>query len=242
MTQRRHAELVVEGETDQHVLSNLLHYHGIANHRVKRDEKIGPNSQIDKLLITVAGSRQELLQQIPIRIKAGNRSAIGFVIDADADAVSDNAPVVKAIERTWMAIRGQTKSAGLECPPNLVEQGHIQRDDRFDATIGYWIMPDNCQSGAIESFLRQLIEDSDTLIDYAELVTRTAKDTHNARFSQADFLKAQLACWLAWQEQPGIPLGQAWREHGFQTQGPLATSFVRWISRLLAGAANEAED
>lgn len=237
MTQRRHYEIVVEGETDQHVLSNLLHHHGIPNHRVKRDEKIGPNSPVDKLLITVAGSRQELLQQIPPRIKAGNRSAIGFVIDADDDALS-----VKAIERTWTAICAQAKIAGMECPPTMVEQGHVQRDDRFDAVIGYWIMPDNRQSGAIESFLRQLINDNDTLIDYAEVATRTAKDTHHARFSPADFLKAQLACWLAWQEQPGTPLGQAWREQGFQIHGPLATTFVEWIKSLLECAGGHEGD
>jgi hypothetical protein len=229
MDQPRHAELIVEGETDQHVLSNLLWKHNIKNYRVKRDEIDRPSRRpADELLISIAGSRPELFRMISPKLKASDRSAVGFVVDADTDSKRKSAH-----RRTWDAIREQVRLAGIS------SFGHPQSgqptlfEGRFGMRVGFWIMPDNQQSGAIESFLRGLIDEKDSLIGFAESCTREAQSNHGASFPQNDFLKAQLACWLAWQEEPGRPLGQAILHKPFLHDHKLAAGFKDWITGLL---------
>ena len=43
-----------------------------------------------------------------------------------------------------------------------------------------------------------------------------------------------LACWLAWQQEPGRPYGTAIKNHYFRPERPLGISFVAWV-KLLCG-------
>lgn len=231
----RHAELIVEGETDQHVLSNLLWKFDIKNYRVKRDEvDRATRRPVDELLISIAGSRPELFRMIAPKLKASDRSAVGFVVDADTG--SDD---TSAYRRTWDAIKEQVRLAGITKIKNPQRGLAPVFEGRFDMRIGFWIMPDNQQPGAIEHFLRVLIDANDKLIAFAESCTRQAQSEHGASFSTNDFLKAHLACWLAWQDEPGRPLGQAMSHESFHHHHELAARFKDWISRLLVPVVSD---
>lgn len=45
-------------------------------------------------------------------------------------------------------------------------------------------------------------------------------------------LKAFIHTWLAWQESPGRPMGQAITAHCFEYNAPLANLFVEWLRNL----------
>lgn len=230
MSEPRHAELIVEGENDQHIISNLLWKMQIPNYRVQRNERSATaKAGIDDLLITVAGGRAELLQSISARIKAGDRSALGFVVDADQDGEHD-----AAIDRTWNAISDQLANAGLAPTESIGTSGWDRIDSRFGTRVGFWIMPNNEIAGAIEEFLHRLIDEHDTLIAFAGESTLKAKADYSAQFSVVDVAKAHLACWLAWQNQPGRPPGQAMIHDTFRLEHELARQFVGWVQRLLA--------
>jgi hypothetical protein len=44
--------------------------------------------------------------------------------------------------------------------------------------------------------------------------------------------KALIHTWLAWQEEPGTPLGLAIKRQYFAGDAPLAAEFVNWLKRL----------
>ncbi|HST61263.1 MAG TPA: DUF3226 domain-containing protein, partial [Longimicrobium sp.] len=57
------------------------------------------------------------------------------------------------------------------------------------------------------------------------------------RFSPVHRSKALIHTWLAWQEQPGSPMGQAIGKRDLDAQAPQAQRFVAWLQRLMVDPA-----
>ena len=55
------------------------------------------------------------------------------------------------------------------------------------------------------------------------------------RFAEVHRSKALMHTWLAWQDDPGTPIGLAITKRYFDPETPHATAFVEWLSRLFAG-------
>ncbi|MBF0240626.1 MAG: hypothetical protein HQM12_23240, partial [SAR324 cluster bacterium] len=72
----------------------------------------------------------------------------------------------------------------------------------------------------------------DNLWPHAQESTQQAI-TLNARFTKPDTAKAELHTWLAWQEKPGIPYGQAITAKFLDSHVEEVAPFLQWISRLL---------
>lgn len=238
MKEPRRAEIIVEGDGDQHFISNLLWKCSIENYRISRKaEDIKVVSRPETVLISEAGSREKLLRLMSTRIKAGNHSALGFVIDADV-----NLPNESAIQRTWSSIRHRAEQGGLTVPSELHENGVVVGDIRSEMCVGFWVMPNNRDPGAIEEFLRQVIEKNDPLIGFAETCTREAKARHPDAFADSAFSKAHLACWLAWHPEPGRPYGQAILHDYFRKDMELCKRFIDWVQLLIQPTLEEAPE
>jgi hypothetical protein len=99
-------------------------------------------------------------------------------------------------------------------------------------------MPDNQRDGKLENFLAELIAADDPLIGHAQKATAEARGL-GATFSVPDVIKAEVHSWLAWQDEPGKPYGQAMMARYFQHDAAVAARFVAWFRRLygLDGAA-----
>ena len=52
------------------------------------------------------------------------------------------------------------------------------------------------------------------------------------RFRPNHEIKAQVHTWLAWQEEPGTPLGQAITKRYLDPDAPHAHQLIDWICRL----------
>jgi hypothetical protein len=52
-------------------------------------------------------------------------------------------------------------------------------------------------------------------------------------FSAPHVSKARIHPWLAWQDEPGSPMGQAIGKRDLDAHAPLAESFVDWLRRLM---------
>jgi hypothetical protein len=96
-------------------------------------------------------------------------------------------------------------------------------------TIGIWLMPDNSTPGALEQFARLLVPGSDKLWPEAETVVQHIKSIEQ-RFRMTYEMKATLHTWLAWQKEPGKPIGQAMIKHFLD----LKISQREWIVQLVA--------
>jgi hypothetical protein len=92
-------------------------------------------------------------------------------------------------------------------------------------------MPDNSLPGTIEDFATHLIPARDELWPRAVRAVETIPAAER-RFSNAAVRKAEVHTYLAWQEDPGTPLGLAVTKKYFQSDVGLATRFITWLKTL----------
>lgn len=99
--------------------------------------------------------------------------------------------------------------------------------------LGIWLMPDNRLSGMLEDFMATLVRPDDALLAPARNAVDAIPADHRL-FKPAFRAKAELHTWLAWQEEPGRPLGQAITKRYLDFANPGAEAFVAWVRRLFA--------
>ncbi len=98
-------------------------------------------------------------------------------------------------------------------------------------TLGVWMMPDNVRPGALEHLLFGMKPDADDLWPLAEqAVAGIPKDKR--RFKPQHELKAVVRTWLAWQETPGLPPGEAVKRDMLNPNALAATPLMDWLLRL----------
>lgn len=177
--------LLVEGPDDEHVLKHICGHYGI--------------SHLDE--VKPHGSVNQLLESIPVRLKASDAGdAVGVVLDADANASS-----------RWSAVRNRLQAVGYDnvpVQPSPVGTILSPPDGTLLPRFGIWMMPDNKTTGVLEDFLRFLVPQPNKLFDH---VKRSVANIPNGerRFRSLAEPKAIIHTWLAWQEDPGKPLGTA---------------------------------
>lgn len=92
-------------------------------------------------------------------------------------------------------------------------------------------MPDNKETGILEDFLRFLVPPDCELFKYANSVL-AAIPPAEVRFSKLAEPKALLHTWLAWQKDPGRPLGQSITAKYLDAGVGEVDVFISWLERL----------
>ena len=207
--------LCVESQHDQHVVIHLVKRHGV-------------NWSDNDHPVNVKNSKNDsgVLNAIRDEVDAakGTGRAVGFILDIDTTAVGRWAQVEKAL-----------KTVGMNPPHQPVIGGYIEKSLALNVQVGVWLMPDNqLYQGDLEDFLKTLLPNSDKLYAFAEKSSEEAI-LHDAKYmNPKDRKKANLHCWLAWQEEPGVPYGQAINFKYFESQSAEATAFVTWFKTLFS--------
>lgn len=202
--------LYVEGTDDCHTVIHLLHRHG-----VNLDEQLGP------VLIKAAQGDTGVLALMRTAARASTNRPVGFVVDANG-GVADR----------WKSAGNRLQDLGLKWAAAAPPGGFIGESSTNKAAVGVWIMPDNVvDEGKLEDFLNTLVPSEDALIGHARTATQQAVSL-GAQFPAQDRLKAELHCWLAWQEEPGRPFGTAIKAHYFRHDSNVALRFVAWFKKL----------
>ncbi|MBI4026191.1 MAG: hypothetical protein HY360_14485 [Verrucomicrobia bacterium] len=199
--------LLVEGIDDEHVLKHLCGQRGVQ----KLDE------------IKPQGSVERLLENFPVRLKESDIEALGVVIDADADLVA-----------RWQSLKDRLMRAGYQnVPDQPASTGTILSppSDSLLPRVGVWIMPDNQTRGILEDFLRFLVPPNSQLFGHAESSVANIPEGEQ-RFSQLAKPKAIIHTWLAWQEEPGKPLGTAITARFLDSNVAQVDVLVAWLKRL----------
>lgn len=207
-------QLLVEGSDDAHSVIHLMSRHGYDWDDVR----------IDRPYVRPLGNDHELLEAVPVAVKASQYERIGVVIDTDAN-----------LARRWEQIR--TRVAGLAALPSQPDpDGTIVHGPR-GSRVGVWLMPDNSSPGNLENFLMGLVPLDDPTWSYAGEVVVEAQ-SRGAGYKKKDRGKSTLHTWLAWQEEPGLPFGTALKAEFFLHDSEVARRFVHWFQRLF-GKQNE---
>ncbi|MGA2033564.1 MAG: DUF3226 domain-containing protein, partial [Thermoguttaceae bacterium] len=170
------------------------------------------------------GSVDTLLESIPVRLKASeDGDIVGVVIDADTD-----------VKARWQSLRDRLINVGYQnVPADPTPDGSIldPPPQTLLPRVGIWIMPDNQTNGILEDFLRFLVPQGGALFNHVRSsVTRIPEA--DRRFGPLAEPKAIIHTWLAWQEEPGKPLGTAITARFLDANVAQVDVLVSWLKRL----------
>ncbi len=203
------SQLVVEGKDDQHVMWALCQRHQVP----QTFEVVTPGYG--------SGGITELLNSIPVRLKISGLQALGLVLDADQD-----------IQSRWEAVCQRLRRAGYENLPAQPDSNGTIITSEHAVRVGVWLMPNNRIPGILEDFVASLIPSDDALRPKAEYILTDIEQEHLQRYKRTYHSKALIHTWLAWQETPGQPMGQAITARTLLHDAALAMSFVNWLTQL----------
>ena len=213
--------LLVEGKDDQHVLWNLFKVRTIPDAFVVETPNL-TNDNADN------GGVETLLDSIPTRLRTADLECLAVMVDADDNATD-----------RWLAIRQRLVNAGMDNIPRVPSTGGtilellLPPEPRRPIRFGAWIMPNNQSEGMIEDFVAQMIRKDDDMLprvdDFLESIPEQQR-----RFIPNHQSKARIHSWLAIQEGPGKPMGQAIGAKKYlDTNQSGVDSFLNWINNAL---------
>ena len=195
--------LLVEGKDDEHVFYHLLTYHKIPE-RFRIKDKNGVSNLLETLEVELQGSELERL---------------GIVVDADTNLAS-----------RWQSLRDILSALGYPMPATPDRNGTIIEQKDWPV-VGIWLMPNNTLPGMLEDFMGYLIPSEDRLwkraVDSVQHIPEEER-----RFLPAHQSKANIHTWLAWQDDPGTPLGLSITKRYLDANVPLVHQLMNWIRRL----------
>jgi hypothetical protein len=96
--------------------------------------------------------------------------------------------------------------------------------------LGIWLMPDNCVDGMLEDLCCEMI--SESALSAAISAVETASAAGVTTFKPPHLSKAILHTYLAWQDEPGQPIGKAISRQALIPHTPTSIRFTEWL-RLL---------
>lgn len=201
--------LLVEGKDDQHVIWSLLEQYQVPELFVVKD----------------CDGIENLLRDVSLRLTTPTMyKNIGVVMDADVN-----------IKGRYDAFRSVLESTGMYdfSQIGLSETGTLIKpsDDNFPV-FGLWLMPNNQSNGMLEDFVMTLADENDVLTSESDTVLASLEQRSLNRYTPEHRSKAKIHTYLAWQEEPGKPMGQAITARVLHAESESAKVFIEWIKRL----------
>jgi uncharacterized protein DUF3226 len=214
--------LLVEGNDDRHVMWNLFEVRNVA-------ERFSVECPKSKSVDIENGGIDDLFESIPYWLTSSDLERLAIVVDADG--VGPDA--------RWEAIRHRLVKAGHDVLPtehaaegsvfDLSLQPHTPRTIRF----GLWVMPNNQSTGMLEDFVANMIREDDEVLPYVDNFLAAIPEDKR-RYRKVHASKARLHTWLAVNERPGRPMGQAIKaESHLEANHASVEPFLKWIRRTL---------
>lgn len=210
---------LVEGRDDLYVIERLWRFHQQREFPCSIEPKEGINRLLDDLRVRLKPQDSDL-----------NLERLGIVVDADGEEDAVIAPA-SALNARWTSLHDILVRSGYTTVPKgpSTDGTIIEQTER--PIVGIWIMPNNTDSGMLEDFIRSLIPQTDALLGRAEDCLNELPAEHR-RFRMHHRSKALIHTWLAWQEEPGRPFGQAIQARYLDAMSPDAQQLIAWLKRL----------
>jgi hypothetical protein len=199
--------LLVEGDNDCHVVMALCAAHNVP-------ETFG---------IYQCGSDVGVLKRLNALIVRPNPpQVIGVMLDADKPS----------LEGRWDSIKSKLKnnnhSYAISTSPDI--NGTIVDSVMDKPKLGFWLMPNNQDSGMLEDFCAELAEPASLL--FARECVEQASTRNITTFKEVHRSKAVIHTYLAWHDEPGYPLGKAITRQALRPHTNIAVIFTNWLTRL----------
>ncbi len=199
--------LLVEGDNDCHVVMALCAAHNVP-------ETFG---------IYQCGSDVGVLKRLNALIVRPNPpQIIGVMLDADNSLAS-----------RWESIKGKLKHYNYTFPIKPDANGTIVKSLVDEPLLGFWLMPNNQDSGMLEDFCAELAEP--TSLAFARECVEQAHSTKVTTFKEVHGSKAVIHTYLAWHDEPGYPMGKAITRQALRPHTDVAVRFSAWLTHLFTG-------
>lgn len=203
--------LLVEGNTEQMVIPELMEANGVLWPRATPPVHIEDCKSIDQLLHP---------SRIKLEVQSEATRRLGIVLDADNDPM----------ER-WKKIANRLTKYRPDFPAEPRPEGTIMTVAE-GPTVGIWMMPNNTTTGMLETMLVAMANAQNAgLLAFAGEQVLAAK-SQGARYKQVHLDKAHIHTWLAWQDPPGEQLHRAIQNRVLDPQSAASKPFVDWFKRL----------
>lgn len=196
--------LLTEGKNDCHVIASLCMQYKIP-------ENFG---------LYDCGSDDKALRRLSALI-AGSEvmETIGIVLDADNPNLRSK----------WESLKFRLEKESYSLPDSPLLDGTIVTSEG-KPKIGIWLMPNNDADGMLEDFCHALVDKS--VIDFASECVKEAENKQITTFIDNHRSKAIIHTFLAWQNEPGMPLGLAITAKTLDGSKPIAKQFVCFLENL----------
>lgn len=205
----KESTLLVEGNNDLHVVKALCNKFSIEETFDVIDKK-----SIEKLLEAIPAEINRLIRP--------GRNCLGIMVDADQNML-----------HRWNQITRILSDKGYHVPDNPDVQGTIISHPALGMpVVGVWLMSNNLDIGMIEDFISILVPDDDKSFSFAEETLTALEKQSLHKYRKIHRAKALIHTWLAWQEDPGTPLGLAITKSYLTANKDLCQQFVDWLDRL----------
>lgn len=196
--------LIVEGSNDKTFFENLCKAYNLNVH-------VKVSNPLDFSFSGAFNSKRGVIDSLDhlLPFLEDADSAIQKIaVILDADITGENRGGFK---ETIAQIKEKTSKFGYKEVHKYINNGvEIPHSDKGMNPLGVWIMPNNKADGTIEDWIKSKILASET--DLFNHACYTVKDLTNKKFSQNSIVKAEIATWLAWQNQPGRTIAYALKE------------------------------
>lgn len=197
--------LLTEGINDCYVIAALCEHYGIS----------------ENFVLNNCGGDDKALKKFGALLATESIKTIGLVLDADN-------PSLKA---KWQKFQSILRKARIDCVHNEPHMnGTIIPATSEHPKIGLWLMPDNNIDGMLEDFCINMANPE--AINFAQDCVSKAQQQNYTSFIENHHSKAIVHTYLAWQEEPGQPLGQAITAKILNPTNPSASTFANWLKVL----------
>jgi hypothetical protein len=189
--------LIVEGEGDRSFLEQLFRVLGLPAEVVlpaTAKDLLDHGYNTKKGAYHALDDRLILLQQADSALKR-----LAIVVD------SDHGKDGQGFSKTLTELTKIFNDYGYEQDSSYTNNGFVfAHKDQNIRPVGAWIMPNNQDDGAIESWIQQCFDPKKChLLPHAQ---QTVSDLPDRQFTGNNLPKAEIATWLAWQKRPSIGL------------------------------------
>lgn len=192
--------LLVEGKDDCHVILALCKHFEVPE--VFGIYECGSDDLVLKRLNALI-----LEQEGPV--------IIGIVLDADRPDVL----------RRWRQIQTKIHEHGYVFADQPDLEGTILQNNPARPRIGVWLMPNNQNHGSLEDFLIEMANPE--AIKLASDCIAKAKENNVTSFREHHYSKVLIYTYLAWQDEPGKPLGPSITSHVLNPETKIAEIFIK---------------
>lgn len=212
--------LFVEGTDDQHTIWSICESFKVeetfvveipdSKGKINKSARPHEKGGIDNVLKATQGF-----------LATQNIERLGIVIDADEN-----------LNSRWQKVKAILEKVGYTDLPKQPDSDGTIINQADKMIFGVWIMPDNKQRGFLETFLTFLVKENNKSWEQAKNCVDSLEHKPFIKENTNHTEKAQIHTFLAWQEEPGKPFGQAITAKYLQTDNPNCEKFVDWLKRL----------